>query len=191
MDSIPDSVAERHDERGAHAEQDWRYLARIYHSATGPKHRGTSATVTGTLTPGTGATACIPSGQIAGQVSGNSTILAILSGPDNTVGTIKGQIQGVWLPLGNGVLTEPMLDFSSKPSSYSFALFKKCNLQSGTDPNCVTPDLHNPECVTDPACTPDPLDPSKCPGPTSPKCTGIKLVNCETGTGTLCKSGSC
>lgn len=157
----------------------------------GTNSGGASAQVTGTLTPGIGASACIPSGQVSGQVSGNSVILAVVAGPDNTIGTIKGQIQGVWLPLGNGVLTEPMLDFTAKTSSYNFSVFKKCNLQSGADPDCLTPDLNNPECVVDPACTPDPLDPPKCPGPTNPKCTGVKLSNCEAGKGTLCQSGAC
>lgn len=157
----------------------------------GPNQGGSSATVTGTLTAGSGASACIASGSVTGQVSGNAVILGILSGPDNTVGTIKGQIQGVWLSLGNGVLTEPVLDFTGKDSAYNFAIFKKCNLQSGTDPNCTTADLNNPQCVTDPTCTPDPLDPAKCPGPTNPKCTGVKLNNCEAGKGTLCQSGAC
>jgi hypothetical protein len=128
---------------------------------------------------------------VTGQISGNGVILGILAGPDNTVGTIKGQILGVWRPLGNGTLTEPVLDFSGKGSAYNFTLFKACNLQSGNDPNCVTADLNNPKCVTDPTCTPDPLNPSKCPGPTNPQCTGIKVVGCEGGKGTLCQSGAC
>ena len=151
---------------------------------------GTSATVTGMFTPGAGATACIPAGPVNGQVSGNSVILAIQGGPDNTIGTIRGQIQGVWRPLGNGTLTEPILDFTAKNSSYNFSIVKKCNLQNGGDPNC-TPDPNNAECVTDPTCTPDPLDPSKCPGPTNPGCTGVKLNNCEAGKGSLCQSGAC
>ncbi len=151
---------------------------------------GASAVVTGTLTPD-GSDACVPSGPLTGQISGNAVILALLSGPDKTIGTIKGQIQGEWLPLGNANLAEPTLDFSAKTSLYNFAIYKKCNLQSGTDPNCLDPDLNNPQCVTDPTCTPDPLDPSKCPGPTNPLCTGVKVVGCEGGKGTLCQSGAC
>jgi hypothetical protein len=152
---------------------------------------GASAAVTGTLTPAAGASACIPSGPLAGQISGNAVILAIISGPDKTIGTIKGQIQGLWLPLGNAALPEPQLAFPGKGTAYNFSIYKGCNLQSGNDPNCIDPDLNNPMCVTDPTCTPDPLDPSKCPGPKNPQCTGIKVVGCESGTGTLCQSGAC
>jgi hypothetical protein len=150
---------------------------------------GTSATVTGTLTPAAGASACIPSGTLTGQISGNEVILGIIAGPDKTIGTIKGQILGQWLPLGNATLPEPQLAFPGQGTAYNFAIYKGCNLQ--TDPNCLDPDLNNPKCVTDPTCTPDPLDPSKCPGPTNPQCTGIKVIGCEAGTGTLCQSGAC
>jgi len=151
---------------------------------------GASAVVTGTLTPD-GTSACVPAGTLNGQISGNAVILAIVSGPDKTIGTIKGQIQGVWLPLGNANLPKPTLDFSGEAASFKYTIYKKCNLQSGLDPNCVDPDLNNPQCVTDPTCTPDPLDPSKCPGPTNPQCIGIKVVGCEGGKGTFCKSGAC
>jgi len=161
---------------------------------------GTSATVTGTLTPAVpaGGTCVTPGGEtsasLTGQISGNSVILGTIIGPDNTVGTIKGQIQGVWYPLGNANFAESVLDFSNTPgiskgTAYAFTTFKGCNLSN--DPNCTQPDQNNPNCVVDPTCVPDPINPDKCPGPTNSQCTGIKIIGCEGGTGTLCKSGAC
>ena len=144
---------------------------------------GTSAVVTGTLTPAvpTGRGVCVAPGGatsaiLTGQISGNNVILSAIIGPDNTVGTVKGQIQAVWYPLGNGTLAEPVLDFTNTPvisrgTSYAFNYFKSCPHNEG-----CTPDLNNPACV---------------PDPTNVNCTGIKYAPCEAGTGMLCKSGAC
>ncbi len=159
---------------------------------------GTSATLTGTLTPAVpgGGTCVAPAGMtsapLTGQISGNTVVLGVIAGPDNTIGTVKGQIQGVWYPLGNANFGEPVLDFSNTPkisngTQYGFNTFVKCNLTNG--PSCTQPDLNNPMCVVDPTCVPSPTN--ICPGPTNPECTGIKIMGCEGGTGTLCKSGAC
>ena len=158
---------------------------------------GTTAAVMGMLTPAVpGAGTCVaPSGvtssTLTGQISGNSVILAVIAGPDNTVGTIKGQIQSVWYPLGNANFPEPVLDFSntqgiSKGTGYNFSIFKACTHNQG-----CPPDLNNPMCVVDPTCVPDPINPDHCPGPQNSQCTGIQFTGCESGTGTLCKSGAC
>lgn len=52
-------------------------------------------------------------------------------------------------------------------------------------------DVNNPICVVDPTCVPDPINPDNCPGPTNTQCTGIRIQGCESGLGTLCKSGAC
>ncbi len=161
---------------------------------------GTSATLTGTLTPAlpSGGTCVARNGEtsapLTGQISGNSVILGTILGPDNTVGTVKGQIVATWYPLGNANFSESVLDFSNTPgiskgTSYGFSIFKACNLSN--DPNCTTSDQNNPSCVVDPTCVPDPINPDKCPGPTNSQCTGIKIQGCESGLGTLCKSGDC
>ena len=162
---------------------------------------GTSALISGTLTPAvpSGRGVCVAPGgatsaSLTGQISGNNVILTTIIGPDNTVGTVKGQIQAVWYPLGNGTFTEPVLDFTNTPAiskgtSYVFNYLKSCNLFN--DPSCIVPDLSNPKCVIDHACVPDPTNPDKCPGPSNSMCTGIKSASCESGAGTLCKSGAC
>jgi hypothetical protein len=157
---------------------------------------GTSATITGTLTPPVPGTTCTAAGgmtsaPITGQISGNSVVLGVMAGPDNTVGTIKGQIVGVWYPIGNPNFGEPVLDFSNTPkisnlTQYDFNYFKAC--KHATDAGC-SPDLNNPQCIVDPTCVPSPTN--ICPGPTSTMCTGIIIQPCEGGTGTLCKSGAC
>ena len=159
----------------------------------------TSATLTGTLTPAVpaGRACVVPNGEtsavLTGQISGNSVILGTILGPDNTVGTVKGQIVAVWYPLGNANFGEPVLDFSNTPqisrgTAYNFSQFTACNPR--TVSGCSA-DVNNPICVVDPTCVPDPINPDNCPGPTNTQCTGIRIQGCESGLGTLCKSGAC